>query len=255
MSTQETQKRPSVFERKDVKQTVFFWVIFTAIIGYAAAELQARSMGASASETMSTTIHMMRVFTWVAAPIAGLVAAMAMTTLIAKVHYGDTPPEEADHQIRSSTKLSATWLVVSSVLCLFAVVWGTIVLQKDNAAILNPQAMNVNVTGQQWAWNFDYIDNGTVRSQDLYLPVNKPVVFHITSKDVIHGFWIVQMGIKVDANPGYTTETSATPNKIGIYDLRCAELCGLYHAFMQTKVHVVSQSDYDAWIKSQGGQA
>ena len=255
MSDQETKKRPSVFERKDVKQTVFFWVIFTAIIGYAAAELQARSMGVAASETMSTTIHMMRVFTWVAAPIAGLVAAMAMTTLIAKIHYGDTPPEEADHQIRNSTKLSATWLVVSSVLCLFAVVWGTVVLQKDNAALLDPKAMNVNVTGQQWAWNFDYVNNGTVRSNVLYLPVNKPVVFHISSKDVIHGFWIVQMGIKVDANPGYTTETSTTPNKIGIYDLRCAELCGLYHAFMQTKVHVVSQGDYDAWIKSQGGQS
>ncbi len=254
MSDLDTQKRPSIFERKDVKQTVFFWVIFTAIIGYVGATAQARSMGASASETMSTTIHMIKVFTWVAAPIAGLVAAMAMTTLIGKIHFGDAPPEEADHQIRNSPRLTATWLVVSSVLCLFAVVWGTIVLQNDNAALLNPKAMNVNVTGQQWVWNFDYVDNGTVRSEDLYLPVNKPVVFHVTSRDVIHGFWIVQMGIKVDANPGYITTTSATPNKIGIYDLRCAELCGLYHAYMQKKVHVVSQSDYDAWIKSHGGQ-
>jgi cytochrome c oxidase subunit 2 len=254
MSEQDTKKRPTIFERKDVKQTVLLWIIFTAIIGYVAATVQARSMGTAASETMSTTIHMMKVFTWVAAPVAGLVAAMAMTTLIGKVHYGDTPPAEADHQIRNSPGLSATWLVVSSVLCLFAVVWGTIVLQKDNAALLDAKSMNVNVTGQQWAWNFDYVDNGTVRSANLYLPVNKPVVFHVTSRDVIHGFWIVQMGIKVDANPGYVTETSATPNKIGIYDLRCAELCGLYHAFMQTKVHVVSQSDYDAWIKSQGGR-
>ena len=254
MSDLET-KRPSVFERKDVKQTIFFWVIFSAIIGYLAAEFQTRSMGQSASATMSTTIQMMRIFTWVAAPIAGLVAAMAMTTLLSKIHFGDAPPEDADHQIRNATKLSATWLIVSSVLCLFAVVWGTIILQKDNAALLDPKAMNVNVTGQQWARNFDYVDNGTVRSHDLYLPVNKPVVFHVTSDDVIHGFWIVQMGIKVDANPGYVTETSATPNKIGIYDLRCAELCGLYHAFMQTKVHVVSQADYDAWIKSKGGQA
>ena len=255
MSDLETQKRPSMFERKDVKQTVFLWVIFTAIIGYVAATLQANTMGAAASETMSTTIHMMRVFTWVAAPVAGLVAAMAMTTLLSKIHYGDAPPEDADHQIRSSARASSTWIVVSALLCLFAVVWGMVVLQRDNAAILDPKAMNVNVTGQQWVWNFDYIDNGTVRSQDLYLPVNKPVVFHVSSKDVIHSFWIVQMGIKIDANPGYVTETSVTPNKIGIYDIRCAELCGLYHAFMQTKVHVVSQADYDAWIKSQGGQA
>ena len=254
MSDQDTQKRPSIFQRKDVKQTLVLWVIFSAVIGYVAATLQANSMGAPASETMATTIYMMRVFTWVAAPVAGLVAAMATQTLMTKVHYGSTPPEEADHQIRDSARASSTWIVVSAVLCLFALVWGMVVLQRDNAALLNPKAMNINVTGQQWVWNFDYINNGTVRSQALYLPVNKPVVFHITSKDVIHSFWIVQMGIKIDANPGYITETSVTPNRIGIYDVRCAELCGLYHAFMQSKVHVVSQADYDAWIKSQGGQ-
>ena len=254
MSDLETQKRPSIFARKDVKQTVFFWVIFTVIIGYGAATVQAWAMGAPASQTMSTTIYMVKAFTWVAAPVASLVAALAMTTLIGKIHFGDTPPDEADHQIRNSPRLAATWIVVSSVLALFALVWGSVVLAKDNEALSNHKAMNVNVTGQQWAWNFDYIDNGTVRSADLYLPVNKPVVFHVTSHDVIHGFWIVQMGIKVDANPGYVTEAEVTPNKIGIYDLRCSELCGLYHSFMQTKVHVVSQGDYDAWIKSQGGQ-
>lgn len=253
MSDLETQKRPSIWQRKDVRQTAFLTVIFTVIIGYVAAEVQARSMGASASETMTNTIHMMRVFTWAAAPFAGLVAAMAVTTLLAKRHVGDTPPEDADHEIRNSPKAAALWLVVSAVLCLFAVVWGMIILQKDNAALLDSRAMNVNVVGQQWAWNFDYVDNGTVRSADLYLPVDKPVVFHVTSHDVVHSFWIVQMGIKIDANPGYITETSVTPNKIGVYDLRCAELCGLYHAYMQKKVHVVSQADYDAWIKSQGG--
>lgn len=255
MSDLETQKSPSLFERKDVRQTGILWVVCTLIIGYVAAEVQARSMGAPASDTMATTIHMMRVFTWAAAPVAGLVAAMALTTLLTKLHFGDAPPEDADHQVRNSPRATAVWLVVSAILCLFAVIWGSIVLQKDNAALLDAKAMNINVTGQQWAWNFDYVDNGTVRSQDLYLPVNHPIVFHVTSRDVIHSFWIVQMGIKVDANPGYVTETSVTPNKIGIYDLRCAELCGLYHAYMQKKIHVVSQADYDTWIKSQGGQA
>lgn len=254
MSDIETQKRPSVWKRKDVQQTGIFWVIFTVIIGYSGAEVIGRVMGSPGSEVMATTIHMMRAFTWASAPIAGLVAAIAATTLLSKRHYGDTPPDDADHEIRNNPRIVAAWIVVSSVMCLFAVVWGTIVLQQDNANLLNSKAMNINVTGQQWAWNFDYVDNGTVRSADLYLPVNKPVVFHVTSKDVIHSFWIVQMGIKIDANPGYVTETSVTPNKIGVYDLRCAELCGLLHAFMQTKVHVVSQTDYDTWIQNHGGQ-
>ena len=134
-------------------------------------------------------------------------------------------------------------------LCLFALIGGMIVLQKDSEAVLESTAIQMKVTGQQWAWNFDY-PNGA-RSEDLYLPVNKPVVFHVTSVDVKHSFWIVQMGIKIDANPGYTTETAVTPNKIGVFDIRCAELCGLLHAYMQNKVHVLSQADYDAWVTKQ----
>jgi cytochrome c oxidase subunit 2 len=254
MSDTDIKNRPSIWKRKDVRQTALLTIIFTVIIGYGGALILQHVMGAPASEVMATTITMMRAFTWASAPIAGLVAAMAVTTLMAKRHYGDFPPEEADHQIRNSPRATATWLVVSAVMCLFAVVWGSIVLQQDNANLLNAKAMNINVVGQQWAWNFDYVDNGTVRSQDLYLPVNKPVVFHVTSHDVVHSFWLVQMGIKIDANPGYVTETTVTPNKIGIFDLRCAELCGLLHANMQKKVHVVSQADYDAWIQSNGGQ-
>jgi cytochrome c oxidase subunit 2 len=140
------------------------------------------------------------------------------------------------------------WIVVSALLCLFALVGGFIVIQKDSAALLDKNAIQVNVTGQQWLWSFDY-ENGA-RSEDLYLPVDKPVVFHITSVDVKHSFWVVQMGIKMDANPGYTTDAAVTPNKIGVFDVRCAELCGLLHAYMQTKVHVVSQADYEAWLSN-----
>ncbi|MDP1712769.1 MAG: cytochrome c oxidase subunit II [Candidatus Nanopelagicaceae bacterium] len=254
MSDPGTQKRSSILKGKDVRQTGLLWIVLTAIIGFVASEVQVRSMGAPASETMATTINMMRVFTWAAAPIAGLVAAMALTTLLAKRHYGDTPPDDVDHEIRNSPRVAATWIIVSALMCLFALIWGMVALQRESAGLLDSKAIQVNVVGQQWVWNFDYIDNGTVRSQDLYLPVDKPVVFHVTSKDVIHSFWIVQMGIKIDANPGYVTETSVTPNKIGVYDLRCAELCGLLHAYMQKKVHVVSQADYDAWITTNGGQ-
>jgi cytochrome c oxidase subunit 2 len=255
MSEIETQKRSSIWKRKDVQQTLLLTVIFTLIIGYGGSLIITRVMGAPASSIMATTLKMMSGFTWASAPIAGLVAAMAVVSLMGKRHFGDTPPEEADSQVRNSPRAVAIWLVVSSVMCLFAVVWGSIVLAQDNAELLDRNALSINVTGQQWAWNFDYVDNGTVRSQDLYLPVNRPILFHVTSKDVIHSFWIVQMGIKIDANPGYVTQTEVTPNKIGTYDLRCAELCGLLHANMQKKIHVVSQADYNAWILSNGGQA
>jgi cytochrome c oxidase subunit 2 len=243
-----TPKSPQWWKKDDVKKTFILWILSTAVIGYVGVEFHVRNMVDPASETMSGVISLMRVFTWAAAPVAGLVSAICLTVLTSKRHYGDNPPAEADHEIRNSPKTAAVWVVVSGIMCLFALVAGLIVLQHDNEAVLDSQAIQVNVTGQQWVWNFDYA-NGA-RSEDLYLPVNKPVVFHITSVDVKHSFWVVQMGIKMDANPGYTTETAVTPNKIGVFDVRCAELCGLLHAYMQTKVHVVSQADYDAWLSA-----
>lgn len=243
----EVAANPKWWKKADVKQTLLLWIILTPIIGYVGTEVQVRSMGAPASEVMASVKSLMRIFTWSVAPVAALVAAMALTTLFSKRHYGDMPPEDADHQIRNSPRASATWLVVSTLLCLFALIAGLVVLQNDSKSILDAKAININVTGQQWLWNFDYPGKG-VRSEVLYLPVDKPVIFHITSKDVNHSFWIVQMGIKMDANPGYVTEAAVTPNKIGIFDIRCAELCGLLHAYMQNKVHVVSQADYDAWL-------
>ena len=241
-------KNPQWWKRSDVKKTFILWIICTAVIGYVGVEFHVRNLVDPASETMSSIISLMRMFTWAAAPVAGLVTAMSLTVLTSKRHYGDNPPAEADHEIRNSPKAAAVWIVISGLLCLFALIGGLVVLEQENEGVLNTQAIQVDVTGQQWLWNFDYA-NGA-RSEDLYLPVNKPVVFHITSVDVKHSFWVVQKGIKMDANPGYTTETAVTPNKIGVFDVRCAELCGLLHAYMQTKVHIVSQADYDAWLSA-----
>ncbi|CAB5104142.1 unannotated protein [freshwater metagenome] len=248
MDPKSTQS-PQWWKKPDVKKTFILWVILTPLIGYFGTLFHTHYIEAPASETMSGVLDLIRTFTWAASPVAGLVAAMCVTVLTAQRHYGDNPPQEADHQIRNSPRANAVWIVVSALLCLFALIGGMIVLQKDSEAVLESTAIQMKVTGQQWAWNFDY-PNGA-RSEDLYLPVNKPVVFHVTSVDVKHSFWIVQMGIKVDANPGYTTETAVTPNKIGVFDLRCAELCGLLHAYMQNKVYVVSQADYDAWVAKQ----
>ena len=237
------------WSKKDVKHTAVLTVIFTVIVGFLGTWFHTYFMPAPASETMSEVIKLIRVFTWAASPVVGLVGAMAVVTLRTKGHYGDNPPPDAENAVRNSPRIGALWIVVSSILCLFAVITGLVVLQEDSKAILKDKSIQIHVTGQQWVWNFDYT-NGA-RSNVLYLPVDKPVVFNITSVDVKHSFWIVQMGIKMDANPGYTTQVAVTPNKIGIFDIRCAELCGLLHAYMQNKVHVVSQANYDQWLKDQ----
>lgn len=238
------------WSKKDVKKAAILSVVLTPIIGYLASEVQVRLMGAPASQVMKTTENLMYIFTWAAAPVMAIVFAIAIVSL-GNVHRGDNPPPEADHAIRNSTRTNVVWVTVSALLCLFAVISGMIILQHDNESILDDKAVDVNVMGQQWVWNYDYPDSNGVRSEELHLVVNHPVVFHVTSVDVKHSFWIVELGVKVDANPGAVTEVAVNPDKLGTYKVRCAELCGLLHSYMQNKVVVESQEDYNAWLASQ----
>ena len=149
-----------------------------------------------------------------------------------------------------SRGLPVTWIVLSFVLAAFLYVYGLSFLNQVNAQPGNG-ALIVNVTGEQWLWNFSYPQYGNAQSTVLELPVDRPVVFHIQSVDVQHSFWIPAFGIKQDAVPGETTTISATPETMGTYVVRCAELCGLYHAYMETPVYVVSSGDFASWVVEQ----
>jgi len=144
-------KNPQWWKSKDVKITAALWVVLSVLIGVIGGIVNSRPMGQPASETMANTIHIMKLFTWVSAPVAGLVAAIAIKSLMQKMHFGDNPPAEADHQISDSPKATALWLIVSALLCLFALVFGMVVFQRDNNTLLDVHATDVNVTGQQWA--------------------------------------------------------------------------------------------------------
>ena len=119
---------------------------------------------------------------------------------------------------------------------------------------VDPEAMAINVTAQQFAWTFEYPDYG-ITSKELYLPVSKQVVLSLTSKDVIHSFWVPEFRIKQDVVPGRFTEYRITPSLEGIYKVRCAELCGASHSYMLAPVEVVSQDRFDSWVNDQQAAA
>jgi cytochrome c oxidase subunit 2 len=139
------------------------------------------------------------------------------------------------------------------VLTVFLLIWGLGALAVDNGSNgKNP--LVVDVTGQQWVWSFSY--PGThVQSNELYLPVNREVEFRVTSVDVTHGFWIANMGIQVDANVGTITTIHTTPDKLGTFNIRCTQFCGLNHAFMVTEGHVLTSQQFTSWLASQPQRA
>jgi cytochrome c oxidase subunit 2 len=239
--------------RPEIHRVVAIWAFMTIALVIFSLNVPARLMGAPASPTMRAVEQTMTVFSVAASPVAAVVWAIGLYSLFAWRHKGGRQPELDGPAIRTDRPTTAIWVIVSSVLCVFLLIWGLAEMQSVAASASARDPLVVDVTGQQWVWDFSYPGQGGVQSDVLYLPVNRPVVFRVTSEDVIHSFWVVQMGIKVDATPGETTSTSVTPDKLGIFDVRCAELCGLLHADMETTAHVVNAASFASWVSANGG--
>lgn len=162
--------------------------------------------------------------------------------------------------IHGNTRLEVIWTAVPSIIIAALVVYAYLVLVDIEKAPADEAAeRRVQVTAKQFAWEFTYEEEGAngepIKSPELYLPVGESVSFDIEAADVLHSFWVPEFRMKIDAVPGITTNIRVTPDKLGQYRVVCAELCGLGHAFMRARVHVVSAEDFDAWIAEQGRPA
>jgi cytochrome c oxidase subunit 2 len=158
---------------------------------------------------------------------------------------GDTT--DAQH-VEGNSTLEITWTIIP----LF-IVMAFAYLGAGNLAEIrrvDPNAMVVKVTGQQWSWSFEYPAYG-VTTTEMHVPVDQQILLQMTSRDVIHSFWVPEFRPKQDLVPGRITELRVTPTVIGNYKVRCAELCGTSHAYMEAPVIVSSQADFDAWMGEQ----
>ena len=213
----------------------------------------ARLMGRPASSTMQEVESTFTAFSLAAAPVAAMVWAIMLQPVKWR-HRGSEPPVEPGPQIRGNTRLQVVWLVVSSVLCLFLLVWGLVVLQPqagEAAATTAPTV--VEVTGNQWAWTFAYPATPGSQSDVLYLPVDPPraVPGHLEGR---HPLVLDQRdGCQGRRQPRRDHDDLGDPDTVGTFTIRCAELCGLFHSYMQTRVHVVSADDYQRFVQSAVG--
>lgn len=157
---------------------------------------------------------------------------------------------EGDH-FEGNSLLEIVWTVVPLIIVIFLAILGVTTLNEITQAQDNE--LVVNVEGFQWGWTFSYPEEGDLISAEMVLPVNRPARMEMTSKDVIHSFWIPEFRVKQDLVPGHVTVLRFTPSEVGDYALRCAEICGLSHWSMVANVRVVEQEEYDAWISEKTG--
>ena len=116
------------------------------------------------------------------------------------------------------------------------------------------KSLKVAVNGQQYLWRYDYPPVGKQQVfsyHDMYVPVGTTVTLKITASDVVHSWWIPDLGGKADAIPGHTNDTWFRVNKAGVYSGECAELCGEGHADMRARVIALPPAEFEAWLKRQ----
>jgi len=185
--------------------------------------------------------------------ISFLFALIIVPLIYSLVVFRRKPGETGDGTyVEGNTRLEIGWTVIPLIIVLIFAYLGAENLGRVRQPDL--QAMQVQVTGYQWGWQFKYPEYG-IRSQELYLPLDKQILFKMESTDVIHSFWVPEFRVKQDLVPGRVTEVRVTPSKIGRYTLMCSELCGTQHAYMNAPVVVVTQAEFDAWVAQRQAEA
>jgi cytochrome c oxidase subunit 2 len=195
----------------------------------------------------------------VAVPIAlALIVYFAYVLIVFRAR-GPEPGEGV--AIAEDRRIARWWLIVTSVIALGMVAFGTVRLLEDGGGggqgpdpLSQPagEPLEVQVIGQQWDFTFRYPSYGGVETPQLVLPVDREIEFHVTSLDVVHSFWAYELGVKADANPGVDNVAYVEPSETGGFVIRCAELCGLWHGHMyDTGGRVVTDPDFQAWIRQE----
>ncbi|MFO1322703.1 MAG: cytochrome c oxidase subunit II [Burkholderiales bacterium] len=180
-------------------------------------------------------------------------------------------------QFHENTTVEVVWTVIPFLILLF-MAWPatkTILAMKDTSA---PE-MTIKITGYQWKWGYDYmqegfgfysnlstplaqVENREPKGPNYLLEVDNPLVVPvdtrirviITANDVIHAWWVPAFGVKQDAIPGFVRDSWFKAEKVGVYRGQCAELCGKEHGFMPVVVEVKSKDDYAKWVADQKGK-
>ena len=213
----------------------------------------------------SYEIHMI-VF-WVCVAIGIVVFGIMFYSMFAHRKSTGRQPDT----FHESTKVELAWTIVPTIILIALAAPATTYLidQYDT----DDADLDIKITGYQWKWQYEYLGEdvqymselattepaiyGRESKTEYYLsevneplviPVGKKVRFLLTAKEVIHSWWVPDLGVKKDAIPGFVNETWARVDEPGVYRGFCAELCGKGHAFMPVVVNAVSEAEYDTWL-------
>ena len=206
-------------------------------------------------------LDLFNVLLWVMVAVFIIVEGVLVYAI---VRYRRRPGDAKPPQIHGNTSLEIILTIIPTILVLALGIWSVFTLFAiDKAPEDGPDPLQVNVTGHQWWFEFEYPDAGDgkkiITANEMRIPVDRPINISLESDDVIHSFWVPKLAGKLDMVPTHVNKMwfQADSDKI-TEDLpvtlygQCAELCGLSHALMRFRVTVMEQNDFDSWVAAYG---
>ena len=191
----------------------------------------------------------------ISAIIFAIVAGLILVA-ISRGRRKETLPE----QDFGSEKAEIYWMIGPVVIVIWLVaISAHLVITLNAFPKVSPDEQTENtdvdliVTGHQWWWEVKYPKSGIISANEIYIPANKNKKWRVqvSSADVIHCFWVPQLGRKIDAIPGRENYIWLQATEPGSYQGRCSEYCGAQHAWMNFKVYAVSDAEFDKWVASE----
>jgi len=190
---------------------------------------------------------------WLGIGVFVLVEALLVYVMI---RYRRRPNDAEPEHVHGNTKLELTWTILPAIiLAIITVPTVKSIWKFQTGAPAN--ALQVDVIGHQWWWEFRYPEQNIITANELYLPIGRPVNFVLRSADVIHSFWIPNLGGKRDLMRNRTNSLWFTPDSTGpqAFNGSCNEFCGASHANMRFRAYTVSPEDFDRWVAGQQATA
>lgn len=193
---------------------------------------------------------------WTSAAIFVLVLSFVTAALIRGYRRRDeSSPAAPERPLHRGIVVSA----VATTLVLLGLLIASVGTGRTVASLSADEPVSIAVQGHQWWWEFEYEDpqpdRRVLTANELHLPLRRPVVLKLASRDVIHSFWVPNLQGKRDLIPGGTTTMWLQADRAGRFRGQCAEFCGLQHAHMAFDVVVDSEADFDRWLEGQRAPA
>jgi cytochrome c oxidase subunit II len=206
----------------------------------------------SPASAHASAIHQLWLLMLWTTTIVGVVVLAFIAVAVVRGRRRDATarlPPSAERSLVRGVWAATTLSLVILLMLLVASVWMTRGVESLEAS----QAVTIKIIGHQWWWEIEYEDSvpsqRVLTANEIHIPVGRPVVLKVSSRDVIHSFWVPNLQGKRDLVPGYITAIWLQPDRPGIFRGQCAEFCGLQHAHMALDVVAEPGPDFDRWLE------